>query len=532
MNSKILFTFFKLVLFLFTINLCAQKTSENKYLRYLDSASNRIDNYPKIADKFLDSITKPLEEKIDNRIAEYYHLKAVVSSHLKRQAETYHYNILALKYAEKEENYDMAGASSIELFYNLYIVKKDTSALSYLKKAKEFYTLDDNKLGLIDVMQMKAFIEFHHNNYKKSNNLILPKLEYYKSVKEDSFYYMYALFMLSSNYIHLNDDINRRKFIKEFKGLEKDTTISPMLYKIHEVTLDICMQHLHFDRKQLDSTLFYLKKVDRLHEFMNNSDKEQHFENYVAYYNALDDYKNENNYIDSLKFLNENLIHDNIDASYRINESLLETSEILEIETQKKYLNRIWIICLVSLLIGGIIFVFIKYKSIKKIINDFTKRTKDYSFLQNNHEKLKVKVIGLENYIVDLKKEVKTISSITNIDKQRDKIKELHKEIHHSTSILLVKGEDHLDLINDLNVDFFNQISTKHPELNSSEIIICYYLFMGFKNKEIGTFIKNSIRSVEGKRYRITNKLNLKDKGYNLVDYLQENFKQTLSTLV
>jgi hypothetical protein len=343
---------------------------------------------------------------------------------------------------------------------------------------------------------------------------------------------MYALFMLSSNYIHLNDDINRRKFIKEFKGLKKDTTISPMLFKIHEVTLDICMQHLHFDRKQLDSTLFYLKKVDRLHEFMNNSDKEQHFENYVAYYKALDDYKNENNYIDSLKFLNENLIHDNIDASYRINESLLETSEILEIETQKKYLNRIWIICLVSLLIGGIIFVFIKYKSIKKIINDFTKRTKDYSFLQNNHEKLKVKVIGLENYIVDLKKEVKTISSITNIDKQRDKIKELHKEIHHSTSILLVKGEDHLDLINDLNVDFFNQISTKHPELNSSEIIICYYLFMGFKNKEIGTFIKNSIRSVEGKRYRITNKLNLKDKGYNLVAYLQENFKQTLSTLV
>ncbi|MDX6747066.1 hypothetical protein SHK09_09715 [Polaribacter sp. PL03] len=530
MKSKILYIFFSLSFLIVNTTLKGQEKDKNVFLTHIDSASNRVDNFPRIANKFLDSIPKPLENNIKGRIAEYYHLKAVISSHLNDQAKIYLYNILSLKYAEKEKKYEIAGAASIELFYNLYIIKKDTSALNYLKKAEEFYTLANDKLGLIDVMQMKAYIAQYNDEFKKSNNLILPKLNYYKSIKEDSFYYMYALFMLTSNYAYLNDNTNRIKYYKEFKQLEKDTTISTLLYKIHDVTIHIASTEMFLKKKKTDSTLHYLKKSDELIKYMNNSDKENHFKNYVAYYNELKNVEGKNNYIDSLKYLNESLIKKNIDASYSINESFIENSEILEVETNKKKFNRNWIAFLTTLLIVLIIFVIVRYKSIKKMLLEFTKRTNEYSFLQNNHEKLKVKVVGLENYIVDLKKEIKTISSITDIDDQRSKIKELHKEIHHSTAILLVKGEDHLDLINDLNVDFFNQISMKHPTLNSSETIICYYLFMGFKSKEIGAFINTSLRSVESKRYRITNKLKLKEKGIKLVDYLQDAFKQTLTT--
>ncbi|AUC21144.1 hypothetical protein BTO15_02990 [Polaribacter sejongensis] len=193
-------------------------------------------------------------------MADYYHLKAVLSSHLNRSAEVYHYNILGLKYAELEENYELAGASSIELFYNLYIVKKDTSALNYLKKAEKFYTIINSKLGLIDVMQMKAYIELYNNNHQKSNDLILPKLNYYKSIKEDSFYQLYALFMIVLNYVDLNDDANRVKYYADFETLENDTTITKYLYKIHDVTLNISFSELFLSRKQLDSTVFYLKK--------------------------------------------------------------------------------------------------------------------------------------------------------------------------------------------------------------------------------------------------------------------------------
>ena len=525
--SKFHHFFFKLFLFLLSVHFYAQE-SDNNYLKFIDSASNKIDNYPDLAERYLDSIPKPLETTIKGHIADYYHLKAVLSSHLSRQSEIYHYNILCLKYAEKEKNYELAGASSIELFYNFYIVKKDTTALNYLKKAEKFYTLGNDKFGLIDVMQMKAYKELYNKNYKESNLLILPKLKYYKSVKEDSFYYMYALFMLTLNNIYLDDDVNSKKYYQEFSEVEGDVTISNLLYKIHDVTLNIGFTEMYLKRKKLDLTAVYLSKVDSMRNYMNNYDKEDHFKNYVTYYGDLQDVKQQNNYIDSLKYLQEDLIKENIDASFNINKSFLETSKILEAETKQKYLNRNWIIFLIALLILVVVFILTKYKSVKKGFQDLSKRTKDYSFLHDNHDKLKLKVKGLENYIVDLKKEIKSISSITNRDDQRIKIKELHKEIQHSSSVLLVKGEDHLDLINNLNVDFFNQISMKHPELNPSEVIICYYLFMGFKTKEIGAFINTSIRSVESKRYRIANKLELKDKGYKLVDYLKETFKHTV----
>ena len=489
-----------------------------------------MDNYPRISEKFLDSIPKPLEENIKGQIAKYYHLKAVLSSHLNRQAEIYHYNILSLKYAEKEENYELAGAASIELFYNLYIVKKETSSLNYLKKAEEFYTKDKNKDGLTDVMQMKAYIELYNKNYKKSNDLILTKLDYYSSIKDDSFYYLYELFMTTLNFSYLDDDINRDKYYALFKTLENDTTISPLLFNIHDVTLKLIMVEKFLGEKKLDAALLSLKKAGELHAYMNNSDKENYYTYYIDYYKELKDTKNENNYIDSLKYLHENLVKENIDASFNISESFLENSKILEVETNKNILNRNWIIFLISLLIVTIIFVAIKYKSLKRILSDFTKRRKEYSLIENNHDKLKLKVKGLENYIVDLKKEIKNISSITNIDDQRSKIKDLHKEIHHSSSVLLEKGEDHLDLINNLNVEFFNKMSLKHPELNPSEVIICYYLFMGFKNKEIGVFLNTSVRSVESKRYRITNKLNVKKEDFKLVDYLIESFKDTATS--
>ncbi|AUC21142.1 hypothetical protein BTO15_02980 [Polaribacter sejongensis] len=73
-------------------------------------------------------------------------------------------------------------------------------------------------------------------------------------------------------------------------------------------------------------------------------------------------------------------------------------------------------------------------------------------------------------------------------------------------------------------------MSLEHPELNSSEVIICYYLFMGFKTKEISVFLNTSVRSVESKRYRIRNKLNVNKEDFKLVDYLIENFKNTATS--
>ncbi|PRP67945.1 helix-turn-helix transcriptional regulator [Nonlabens agnitus] len=120
--------------------------------------------------------------------------------------------------------------------------------------------------------------------------------------------------------------------------------------------------------------------------------------------------------------------------------------------------------------------------------------------------------------------EIKNIAAISELKEQQNRVKELYKKIQLNSSTLFSSGEDHLNLINDLNVNFFNQLSTKHPKLNSSEKIICYYLFMDFTNKEISSFTNSSVRAVESKRYRISSKLNLKQNNIKLSDYLKDSF--------
>ena len=84
-----------------------------------------------------------------------------------------------------------------------------------------------------------------------------------------------------------------------------------------------------------------------------------------------------------------------------------------------------------------------------------------------------------------------------------------------------------MELVNDLNVEFFNQIHSKYPELNDSEVITCYYLFMGFKNKEIAMFLNTSVRALESKRYRISKKIDYDfNKGTTtLVSHLENTFR-------
>ena len=118
------------------------------------------------------------------------------------------------------------------------------------------------------------------------------------------------------------------------------------------------------------------------------------------------------------------------------------------------------------------------YKKHKKNIREFINKINKTSYLTSNHEKLKVKVIGLEQYILEVKDEVKTIAALKNPQEIRENVKSLYKNIHLKFSTELVNSENHLKLINELNVRFFTDLKVLHPILNDSEIIIFYYLFI------------------------------------------------------
>lgn len=492
----------------------------------MDSADNALDDSPDLAEIYLDSIPLPIEDHVSGHLAHFYEIKGLINDRRNEKSKLYQNFLLALNYAKQEKNYKIAGKASIELFYNTYIIKEDSSAFQYLDQAKDYFTRIEDTLGLAEVLQMHAYIEFYKSNYTKSNNLILEHLEHYKSLKDDQFYYLYALFMLSSNYLHLDDIESSHKYFNKLKRLKNHETIPEYLYDMHEVTLLSCMAHHHLEQKAMDSTLYYLKKSGDLKQTMNSFDIRNHFNTYINYFNEIQDIESKTAYVDSLKFFENKVLEKNVDASLTINKHFEKSLDSLENESSRKRINRNWIMILLFIILISTLLFVLFYKKNKKRIQDHINRINKASYLKSNHDKLKVKVIGLEQYILDIKNKTKTISTNNNPSTLRQNIKDLYKDIHLKSSTELTNGENHLELINELNVGFFTKIKELHPELNDSETIICYYIFTGFKNKDMASMLNVSIRSVESKRFRIGKKINLQNKEITLAEYLNKQFQK------
>ena len=70
------------------------------------------------------------------------------------------------------------------------------------------------------------------------------------------------------------------------------------------------------------------------------------------------------------------------------------------------------------------------------------------------------------------------------------------------------------------NSAFFIKINQLFPQLNEDEKIICYYIFAGFKNKEIAIFLKTTVRAIESKRYRIYKKIDFENTKESFPEFL------------
>ena len=503
----------------------AQDDKRNKYIKYVDLASANTQDHPEIAQLYLDSIPKPVENYLKGNLADYYYTLSTLNNRLDNQNLIYKNLLLAVKYAELEKKYKIAGASYLELFYNVYVVKKDSSAFEYLAKAEYYFDLINDKHGLADVKQMHTYSEHLNNNFAESNRLLLENLDYYQLIQDDSYYYMYALFLISLNAINLDDLETAHNYIFKLKQTKNDPTISEWLHNIHMVTLNGKLAEFHLNKQNLDSTYFYLSEAKKMKPIMNKSDIERYFKVSINFYKKKGNIDKVNKYIDSLKLFQEQVLNENLKASYEISEDILDSASNLEAQKKKVNKNRnLFILALIGLLIITIVLI-VKNKKVKSIIGEYTKRDEDFDLLQESHEKLQAKTKGLESLIEETKKRIKNVSAIGEKDLQQKEIKELYKNIHQNFSTLQERGIEPYQLVNKLNVRFFNELNKKHPELNKSDAMVCYYLFVGFKNKEIATFMNTSIRAIEGKRYRIGKKIEISNKSSSLYNYLKSTFK-------
>lgn len=502
---------------------------ENEYLRFVDSADIHIDTSSKKALSFLEAIPKPLEDFIPGRVAEYYALKALVHDDFNEYTKYHQCCILAIKHAEKESAFCIAGEASIGLFSNLYFVGNKIDAYKYLDKARDYYGKCDYKHGVIEVQQAEAYSKFLDGDYIACNTLLLNELENYRSIKDDAYYYMFALYMLTSNYIYQKDLKKAHKYYNEFKTLADNTTIAKYNYLSFEGGILSCFADIFLKRKEIDSTSFYLKKSSKLTQYMSEDALVDYYELNANFNQHLGHIEKSKVYIDSMVLLNSEIHSRTIEASFDVSDSLDKAETELIAQNKNKVFNRILTISIVVFLVLIALSIYTYFKRQKnKLITHNEKTNTSLSYLKTNNEQLAVKVHGLEAYIKNLKKEVKQISRTECINHQKEQIKNLYKNLHINSSTLLDKSENHLDLMNELNIEFFKKIEEVHPELNKSEIIICYYLFMGFTNKEIAVFLNTTIRSVESRRYRITKKIQLVKTDTTLLEYLQNTFSYTL----
>ncbi len=511
---------------LFLSTLCYGQSSED-YERFVDSADVYIDNDTNKATAFLDSIPEPVNNYIRDGLPSYYNIKSLIYDEENDNIKSYQSSTLALKYAVELENYKVAGESSLVLFSCVYHVKKDTTAYKYLKKARAYYKLSDYAYGDFEVDITYAYSKFIDTDYEVCNTFLLDNLEKYKAAKDDAYFYMFALGIITLNYLGLEDLGTAYKYFNDFKKLKNDATIVNYNYGSFESSINVAFAKTYFEKNKIDSTFHYLIKSSENRHFMTKDVEENYLKLYVDAFRASNNQEMAKAYTDSLMTF-ENKIYDNLMSnSFQVNNALAKTELELENVNNKKYFNGFLVIVLLLLLTASSFIYMFFYRKQKSKTANLSNETSNLSYIKANNEKLAVKVQGLEDYIYNLKIEIKKIATIGEVSIQRERIKELYKALHHNSSTILDKSENHLELVNELNVNFFQSISEIYPQLNNSEVIICYYLYVGFKNKEIAVFLNTSVRAIESKRYRISKKINLNKEKGTLLEHLKNTFKDS-----
>ncbi|MCH2489391.1 MAG: LuxR family transcriptional regulator [Flavobacteriales bacterium] len=516
-----------LVLF-FQIAICFKATAFqqlNKRVQHVDSSLLYVDSNPELARIYFDSIGTPSEEILKNRIAAYYYVKAKLEAEDYNPSSSFYYFKRSLSLAQEHKESEIAAKAASHLASQLYLLKKDSLANEYYQKAFAIYKELDDQAGLLDLMQFPAYAKYVNDEMEASIALLLDELETYRTVKGDNMYYSFALFLLTSNYLHLEDLENAQKYYSIYRSLEGDTYIEPSYYDNYNNAIKSCFADYFLEKKVLDSTKFYLDRITIKSGSRDINTQRDLYSNFAKYYQLKGEEEKANVYLDSLSSLENRIADRSIETSVRISEDLTRAQmQLNEVEgdQQKK---TIWIYVLV---VGLVILIPISFFYVKKSKNKDSKLSRiQQSFFREKvkQEKLAVKNIELEELFALLRKEIKAIAAIESNSEQKKRISQLYREINvnHSGRI---DNEEHYKLISTINEEFFEKAKTKFPQLDSLDILICYYIYTGFKNKEIAGFVNRSIRAIENKRYRISKKLNLQKSGEVLSDFLQRTFQQ------
>jgi DNA-binding CsgD family transcriptional regulator len=504
----------------------------SRYVKYIQQASDNLNVTTNEPQAFLDSIPRPLEDYIDGHLDEYYIAQGHIYDITDNDVQSIHSFNKALTYALKENDYFHAGDACIQLYRVLYSTSKDNDlAVSYLNKAKVYFEKCDNVFGLYEIELIDAYMKYMNNKNLESINVLLPNLDKYKDVLlEDAYIYMDATAQLALNYMAIDSITKAKHYYHKFKTSINSPSAPKINYNSFNACINVELAWWYFKNKQLDSCKFHAAKARQQLDYLDRTYVISYYDLCVDVNNSIRNFDTAQIYLDSLRSYENELLSNQLIATNEISNFARISEEALEAERTKRKQNVLFVCILAFVLVLLSCYYYFIYKKQKRKLHKVSSEIDTLSYVKSNNEQLAVKVHGLEKYLKTLKNEVKEIAVTKCLEHQKVKIKELYKSLHINSSTILDKSDSHLDLVNDLNIDFFKKINELYPQLNKSEVIICYYVLIGFSNKEISVFLNTSIRSVESKRYRISKKIDFDKKKMTLVEHLHHTFKDTLNS--
>ena len=398
------------VLLWFSANAFATKVIDN-YSRYIDSCAIHLKSNYLLSKTYLDSITEPTEKNLKERIAEYFYLKGTIENEEYGVSSTTQNYVKSLMYAEKYGDFEVAAMAAAEMASSLYLAKKDSLATIYYDKALTYYTQLKDTFGLLDLMQFPAYAKYANFEIQESIDLVLKDLETYKNVKGDQMYYSFAIFLLTSNYLHLNEIEKGNYYYGIYKSLKGHEFIESNYYIKYDNSIKICFIEYYFQKKNLDSVKHYLDAIELIKGARDYNVQKSLYSYYVDYYKIKENKELEKLYMDSLQLFKDVLIANSLETALEMNDDLYQTNTALSEAANKnrwqKNYKYVLIIFLLILFLGGYYF-YRKHENKKKALSTLNSK---YSTLKARQEKLTIKNLKFEDFLTSLRKELKTRQS-------------------------------------------------------------------------------------------------------------------------
>lgn len=206
---------------------------------------------------------------------------------------------------------------------------------------------------------------------------------------------------------------------------------------------------------------------------------------------------------------------------------------------------RTWIAYLIYLIIIGVL-VWQLWRYMQKHIEEQKQGAVKVKEEEISHMKVEITQLEKDKMEMDLRHKSQEIANLmTSVNSKNDILSTIKGEIQKviaqlpdadpkelKKDLVIINGridsnmdgddvlkrfEQEFDLVND---NFMRRLRERHPGLNNNELLMCAYLRMNLRSKEIAPLLNISVRGVETIRYRLRKKLDL-ERDASLTDYLK-----------